>query len=45
MNARTVRFVLLALAASVAAPVAGAPALKAGVFDPPREAPPFSLQS
>ena len=45
MNARTVRFVLLALAASVAAPVAGAPALKAGVFDPPREAPNFSLQS
>ena len=45
MNARTVRFVLLALAASVAAPVASAPALKAGVFDPPREAPNFSLQS
>jgi protein SCO1/2 len=45
MNARTVRFVLLALAASVAAPVASAPALKAGVFDPPREAPLFSLQS
>jgi protein SCO1 len=45
VNARTARSVLLTLAAIVAAPVAGAPALKAGVFDPPREAPNFSLQS
>ena len=45
MNARTVRSFLLTLAALVAGPAASAPALKAGVFDPPREAPPFSLQS
>jgi protein SCO1 len=45
VNARTLRSLLLTLAAVVAAPVAGAPALKAGVFDPPREAPNFSLQS
>jgi len=45
MNARIVRSMLLSLAALVAAPVASAPALKAGVFEPPREAPPFSLQS
>jgi protein SCO1 len=45
VNARTVAFVLLTIAASVAAPVASAPALKAGVFDPPRDAPQFSLQS
>lgn len=45
MSARTLSSVLLTLAAIVAAPVAGAPALKAGVFDPPREAPPFALES
>jgi protein SCO1/2 len=45
MNARTVVYSLLTLAAFGAAPVAGAPALKAGTFDPPREAPDFSLQS
>lgn len=45
MNARTVRHMLLTLAAIVAAPLANAQALKAGVFDPPREAPLFSLQS
>jgi len=45
MNARTLRCMFFALAAIAAAPVTGAPALKAGVFDPPREAPPFSLQS
>ena len=39
------RSVVLTLAAIVAAPVASEPALKAGVFDPPREAPQFSLQS
>jgi protein SCO1/2 len=31
--------------AMMSAPVLSAPALKAGVFDPPREAPAFSLQS
>jgi protein SCO1 len=45
MNARTLRCMFIALAAIAAAPVTGAPALKAGVFDPPREAPQFSLQS
>jgi len=45
MNARTLRCMFFALAAIAAAPVTGAPALKAGVFDPPREAPQFSLQS
>lgn len=45
MNARTVPFALLTLSVVVAAGAAGAPALKAGVFDPPREAPDFSLQS
>ncbi|HKS55714.1 MAG TPA: SCO family protein [Steroidobacteraceae bacterium] len=45
MNARTVLYSLLTLAVLGAAPVAGAPALKAGTFDPPREAPDFSLQS
>jgi protein SCO1/2 len=42
MNVRTVASVLLMLPVLVAA---GEPALKAGVFDPPREAPDFSLQS
>jgi protein SCO1/2 len=45
MNARTVRSLLLALTVIAAAPAASEPALKAGVFDPPREAPLFSLQS
>ena len=45
MNIRTVRSVLLTLAVIVAAPAASAPPLKAGVFDPPRDAPLFSLQS
>jgi protein SCO1/2 len=45
VSARIVTSVVLTLAAIVAAPVAGAAALKAGVFDPPREAPQFSLQS
>jgi protein SCO1/2 len=45
MNARTVRSFLLTLAALVAGPAASAPALKAGVFEPPRAAPQFSLQS
>jgi protein SCO1/2 len=40
-----VRSVLLTLAVIVAAPAASAPPLKAGVFDPPRDAPLFSLQS
>ncbi|MGH8186049.1 MAG: SCO family protein [Steroidobacteraceae bacterium] len=38
-------FALLTLSVVVAAGATGAPALKAGVFDPPREAPDFSLQS
>lgn len=45
MSARTLPCVLLTLAVVTAAGAAGAPALKAGVFDPPREAPAFSLQS
>lgn len=45
MNARVVLYSLLTLAALGATPVAGAPALKAGTFDPPRAAPDFSLQS
>lgn len=45
MNARIVHFAVLTLIAMVATPAASAPALKAGVFDPPRDAPPFSLQS
>jgi len=45
VNARRTLYSLLALATLGAAPVAGAPALKAGTFDPPREAPDFSLQS
>jgi protein SCO1 len=45
VNARIVTSAVLTLAAIVAAPVAGAPALKAGVFDPPREAPQFALDS
>ena len=36
---------MLTFVALAAAPVAGAPALKAGAFDPPRAAPDFSLQS
>lgn len=42
MNARSV---LLTLAALVAAPASSAPELKAGVFDPPRDASQFTLQS
>ncbi|HEX4970603.1 MAG TPA: SCO family protein [Steroidobacteraceae bacterium] len=45
MNARTVLYSLLTLSVLAAAPVVSAPALKAGTFDPPREAPDFSLQS
>src|SRR5262249_26788073 len=45
VNTRPLLYSLLTLAALGAAPVAGAPALKAGTFDPPREAPDFSLQS
>jgi len=45
VNARTVRGLLLTLAVLLATPANSAPALKAGVFDPPREAPPFALQS
>jgi protein SCO1 len=45
VNARTLSCLLLTLVATVAAGAANAPALKAGVFDPPREAPDFSLQS
>lgn len=45
MNTRIMSALLLVLSALLAGPVAGAPALKAGVFDPPRDAPDFSLQS
>jgi protein SCO1/2 len=45
MSARTLHSALLLFSAIVAAPVAAAPALKAGTFDPPRDAPPFSLQN
>jgi protein SCO1/2 len=45
VNARSALQVLAALAALCAASVAAAPALKAGVFDPPRDAPDFSLPS
>jgi protein SCO1 len=44
VNARTALYALLMLVVT-AAGAASAPALKAGVFDPPREAPDFSLQS
>jgi protein SCO1/2 len=46
VNARGPLYVLLTLAVLAATAVASsAPALKAGVFDPPRAAPDFSLQS
>jgi protein SCO1/2 len=45
VNARALPALLLMLSLIAATAVAGAPALKAGVFDPPREAPNFSLQS
>lgn len=45
MNTRIIPALLLVLSALLAGSVAGAPALKAGVFDPPRDAPDFSLQS
>jgi protein SCO1 len=45
VNTRTLPCLLLALFATVASAAANTPALKAGVFDPPREAPDFSLQS
>jgi protein SCO1 len=45
VNARALPYALLTLSVLVTAAAAGAPALKAGVFDPPREAPDFSLQS
>jgi protein SCO1/2 len=45
VNARSALQVLAALAALCAASVAAAPELKAGVFDPPRDAPDFSLPS
>jgi protein SCO1 len=45
MSARTLLCSVLTLVTFAAAPVAGAPALKAGTFDPTREAPDFSLQS
>jgi protein SCO1/2 len=46
MTVKGVRKLLLAtvLSAGVAAATAAAPALKAGVFDPPRPAPDFTLQ-
>ncbi|HTB66012.1 MAG TPA: SCO family protein [Steroidobacteraceae bacterium] len=46
MTGRSLRKLALAavLSACVAAAAAAAPALKAGVFDPPRQAPDFSLQ-
>jgi protein SCO1 len=45
VNARTLPCLLLTLFATVAGGAPSAPTLKAGVFDPPREAPDFSLQS
>jgi len=45
VNRRSVLNSMLTFVALAAAPVAGAPALKAGAFDPPRAAPDFSLQS
>lgn len=45
MSARNVLRVVAALTALCAASVVAAPELKAGAFDPPRDAPDFSLQS
>jgi protein SCO1 len=45
VNVRALAYVLLTFALLVAAGAVSAPALKAGVFDPPRQAPDFSLQS
>jgi protein SCO1 len=44
VNARTLPCLLLALCATATSGAASTPTLKAGVFDPPREAPDFSLQ-
>jgi protein SCO1/2 len=45
VNTRALPCLLLTLFATAASAAANTPALKAGVFDPPREAPDFSLQS
>lgn len=45
MNVRAIAHALTSLLLAVVAQAADAPALKAGVFDPPRQAPDFSLQS
>jgi len=44
LKAARVALAALSLMAAVAAGAAAAPAFKAGLFDPPRQAPDFSLQ-